>query len=340
MAENVTVLGGGSWGTTIAHLLGENGRSVVLWLRDERVRDAINERHENEKFTGKLPLSARIRATTDMAEAVRHAPIIFCAVPMKALREVAWRAGEHATGDQIIISCAKGLEAGTLLRPTEVLKEETCVKKVGALSGPNLALEIMKRQPCATVIASRFREVCERGRTLIMGPRFRVYDSDDVIGVELAGALKNVIALGAGISDGLGFGDNSKAALLTRGLAEMQRYGVHHGADPNTFAGLAGVGDLMATCASPLSRNHQVGERLGRGETLEKILASMTQTAEGVNTTRAIAQHARKHGIEMPLTEALYRVLFEGAAPLDVLRSLMTRPAQREFAAVGTGAAK
>lgn len=327
----VTVLGGGSWGTTIAHLLGQNGHEVLLWLRDPAVRDGINARHANEKFTGKLPLSPNVRATSDMAECGRAARVIFCAIPLRAIREVAWRLGEFATGDQIVISCSKGLEATTEKRPTEIVKEETCVKKVGVLSGPNLAVEIMKGQPCATVLASHFREVHERGRDLIMGPRFRVYESDDVLGVELAGALKNVIALGAGLTDGLGFGDNSKAALITRGLAEMQRYAVRMGANPLTFIGLAGVGDAIATCASPLSRNHQVGARLGKGEKLEAILASMTQTAEGVTTARAIARHAREHAIDMPLTLGIERILFEGARPEVVLHDLMTRPAQKEI---------
>jgi glycerol-3-phosphate dehydrogenase (NAD(P)+) len=327
----VGVLGGGAWGTTIAHLLGGNGHDVLLWMRDGARAAEVNERRTNEKFTGRLPLSPRIRATTEMEECVRRARVIFCAIPLKGLREVAYKLGEHATGDQIVISCSKGIEGGTRRRPTEILKEESCVKKVGVLSGPNLAIEIMKGQPSAAVLASRFREVCECARELIMGPRFRVYDSDDVVGVEIAGALKNVVALGAGISDGLGFGDNAKAALLTRGLAEIQRYGVKVGANPHTFGGLAGVGDLVATCASRLSRNHQVGERLGRGERLDAILASMTQTAEGVPTTRALIPHARELKIDMPLTEGLYKVLFEGLAPLDALAALMTRPAQHEL---------
>lgn len=326
----VGVLGGGAWGTTIAQMLASNGHDVLLWLRDEERCAEINGKRTNEKFTGKISLSPRIHATTDMEECARS-PVIFCAIPLKGLREVAWKLGEFASGDKIVISCAKGIEQGARRRPTEIIKEETCVKKVGVLSGPNLALEILKGQPSAAVLASRFHEVCERARELIMGPRFRVYASDDVIGVEIAGALKNVVALGAGISDGLGFGDNAKAALLTRGLAEIQRYGTRLGANPLTFGGLAGVGDLVATCASRLSRNHEVGERIGRGEALDAILASMTQTAEGVNTTRAIVPHAREMGIDMPLAEGLYRILFEGAAPLDVLAELMVRPAQREI---------
>ncbi len=339
------VLGGGTWGTTIAQLLCANGHDAILWMRDEERCREVNARRTNERFTGKTPLSPRIRATTRIEECVASAEVLFFAVPLRGLREVAYKVGEHATGDRVAISCAKGIETGTRRRPTEIIKEETCIKKVGVLSGPNLALEILKGQPSASVIASGFREVCERGRDLLMGPRFRVYDSDDVIGVELAGALKNVVALGAGISDGLGFGDNAKAALLTRGLAEIQRYGARLGANPLTFGGLAGVGDLVATCASRLSRNHQVGERLGKGESLDAILASMTQVAEGVPTTRALVPHARELGIDMPLAEALHAILFEGARPLEVLPALMTRPAQREIepfatpASVAAGAA-
>jgi glycerol-3-phosphate dehydrogenase (NAD(P)+) len=326
----VGVLGGGAWGTTIAHLVASAGRRARIWMRDEAVRAELRRSRTNRKFLGDIALAPGLEPVDAIADVARECEVIFVAIPMKAFRDVANGLGEHITADRVLVSCTKGLEVGTHARPTEILKEETCVKKVAVLSGPNLALEIARGEPCATVIASHFREARERAREAIMGPRFRVYDGEDVLGVELAGAMKNIVAIGAGLTHGLGFGANSSAALITRGLAEITRYAVKQGAQALTFAGLAGVGDLIATCGSELSRNHQVGFRLGKGEKLEAILKSMVQTAEGVNTTRAIARHARELKIEMPLTEGLYQILFEDASPLDVLASLMTRKATRE----------
>lgn len=333
--ERVAVLGGGSWGTTIAHLLAQNGSDVLLWMRDEATCDELNQRHTNRRYLEDRKVSPRVRATTDLAEAADHARLIFSVVPLKGLRETAYKLGEHVKGDRMLVSCAKGLERGTRRRPTEILKEETCVKQVGVLSGPNLAREIMDGQPCATVIASGYDEVTRHVTDAIMGPRFRVYASRDVVGVELAGALKNIYALAAGLVDGLDLGANAKAAMMTRGLWEMTRYAVACGAESLTLAGLAGVGDLIATCGSNLSRNHQVGMRLAAGESLELILATMVQTAEGVNTTRVIRDHSREIHCEMPITEGLYSVLFEGEAPPDVLRRLMGRPSVFEHVGLG-----
>ena len=326
----VGVLGGGAWGTTLAELVARAGHRPLLWLRDEAIREEIRSQRTNRKFTGDVPLSPRIEPTGDIAEVAGECEVIFVAVPLKGLREVAFRLGEHLRGDRVLVSCAKGLEAGTQRRPTEILREETCAKKVGVLSGPNLAAEIVRGEPCATVVASHYREVRARAWDAIMGPTFRVFESDDVVGVEIAGALKNVIAIAAGMATGLGFGANSKAALITRGLAEIARYGCRFGANPLTFAGLAGIGDMVATCWSPLSRNHQVGVRLARGEKLETILCTMVQTAEGVNTTRVIAKHAEAIGLTMPITSGVYRILFEGATPLDELQRLMARSARPE----------
>ncbi len=338
-AEAVGVLGGGSWATTLAHLLGQHGHETLLWLRDESLRLEIATERRNRKYLGPdHELSPRIRPTGDLAEVAARCPLILVAIPAKALREVACALGDHVTADRVLISCTKGIEYGTSRRMSEVLREETCVKKVGALSGPNLAAEILGGHPAATVLASRFDEAIDRATEVLMGPRFRVYGSDDVVGVELAGALKNIVALGAGLVDGLGFGDNTKATLITRGLAEITRYGVRQGANPLTFAGLAGVGDLVATCGSPLSRNHQVGYRLGKGEKLEAILASMVQTAEGINTTRAIAAHARELAIDMPITQGMHRILFDGVPPLKVLAELMARPPSREIDLDAVGA--
>ncbi|RME76712.1 MAG: NAD(P)-dependent glycerol-3-phosphate dehydrogenase [Planctomycetota bacterium] len=330
----IGVLGGGAWGSTVAHLVATGGRRALLWARNPATCHEINEQHTNRRYLGEARLSEAVEATEHIEELASRCEVIFCAVPLKGLREVAYRLGEVVTGDRIVISCSKGLEHGTHKRPTEILKEESCLKKVGVLSGPNLAREILAGQPCATVIASRFHEVTERGTAAIMGPQFRVYASSDVVGVELAGALKNIVALAAGASAGMGFGANSLAALVTRGLAEMSRYVVRNGGDPRTLAGLAGVGDLIATCSSELSRNHQVGRRLAQGERLEEICASMVHVAEGVNTTRSVVEHARQIGCELPIAEAVYAVLFEGATPADVLRALMSRPPSRETVGV------
>ncbi|GIW72572.1 MAG: glycerol-3-phosphate dehydrogenase [NAD(P)+] [Planctomycetota bacterium] len=332
----VAVLGGGAWGTTIAHLLAGRGRRVLLWLRDPEIAEEIRRQRTNRRYTGETRLARGIEPHTELAEVASAAELLFLAVPLAGVREVAYRLGEVLTGEQIVISCAKGLERGTHRRASEIVKEETCIKKVGVLSGPNLAREILAGQPCATVVASRFQEVTARATAAIMGPGFRVYASSDVIGVELAGALKNIIALAAGISTGLGFGANSLAALITRGLVEMTRYVTACGGDARTLTGLAGVGDLIATCSSELSRNHQVGRRLARGESLDAILATLGHVAEGVGTTQAIVEHARELGCEMPIAQGVYAVLFEGAAPLDVLRELMARPPRRE---IGIGAA-
>jgi len=326
----IGVAGGGSWGTTIAHLLGQNGHDVLLWMRSGEGAAEVNERHRNTRYLEDRPVSERVRATTDMKELTDQTRLIFCAVPLKGLREAAYRMGETAGGDHLLISCSKGLEREGNLRPTEVLKEETCVKKVGVLSGPNLAREIMEGRPCATVIASRFPEVIDGVTGAIMGPRFRVYASDDVVGVELAGALKNIYAVAAGLCDGLGYGANAKSALVTRALWEMTVYVARRGGRPLTMFGLAGVGDLMATCGSELSRNHQVGVRLAAGQSLERIGREMRQVAEGVNTTRVIHEHAREIGCEMPIADAMHAVLFEGVAPSDAVRHLMERPATFE----------
>jgi glycerol-3-phosphate dehydrogenase (NAD(P)+) len=328
----VGVLGGGSWGTTIAHLLGVNGRDAILWLRNDAVAEEINRKHTNSKYLGDRKISPRVHATLDMAEVTRKCQVIYFVVPLKGVREAAYHMGSTIKGDRIVISCSKGLDATTRLRPTEVIKRETCVKKIGVLSGPNLAREIMDGQPCATVIASHFHEVIERGTEAIMGSQFRVYGSEDLLGVELAGALKNIYALAAGIVDGLGLGANAKAALITRGLWEMTRYVVARGGKPLTLAGLAGVGDLIATCGSALSRNNQVGRRLAKGETREQIVESMVQTAEGINTTRVIHAHAQEIGCEMPITEAMYQILYEGSTPIQALSQLMARPSTFETA--------
>ncbi|MBI4575025.1 MAG: NAD(P)-dependent glycerol-3-phosphate dehydrogenase [Planctomycetes bacterium] len=326
------VLGGGSWGTTVAWLLASKGHETLQWVRDPAVRREIQEGRTNTRYLGEgLRLPEALRAVDDLEEVARRSTVIYAAVPTKAMREVVRALGDHLSGDHVLVSCAKGLEAVTGTRMSEVLREETCCRKIGVLSGPNLAREVAAGQPAATVVASRYDEVIRRASELLVSPRFRVYGNRDVVGVEAGGALKNIIALASGMVRGLGQGDNTRALLMTRGLAEVSRYGVRLGADPLTFSGLAGAGDLIVTCSSPLSRNHQVGYRLGRGEGLEAILADLGQVAEGVNTTRVVHQQARVLDVEMPITDGMHRILFEGSTVEEVTRDLMTRPSRDEI---------
>lgn len=328
------VVGGGSWGTAIAHMLGSNGKKTLLWLRDEAVRAAINEKRENTHYLPGFALSENVRATGELGEIGERCHVIFMVVPSHAMRRVASDLSEHVRGDHVVVHATKGMEANPeekrYRRMTEVLREETCARKIGALSGPNLAKEIMQGQPAATVVASKFPEVVKATQDLLVSPTFRVYGNTDVVGVEVGGALKNIIALASGLVNGLGFGDNTKSMLLTRGLAEITRMGAAMGADPLTFSGLSGIGDLMCTCASPLSRNYQVGARLGQGQQLDQILADMGQVAEGVKTARAVHGLARELGVDMPITTAIYRCLYEGLSVQDAMRALMTRDPKSE----------
>jgi glycerol-3-phosphate dehydrogenase (NAD(P)+) len=323
--KRVAVLGSGSFGTTVAHVVAGAGRPCIVWGRDEDVAREINEKHRNPRYFSDKPLAPQLRATTDLDEAARGAPLIVVAVASSAFREVSRRLGDFVTGDQVLLSATKGLEPRTHKRMSEILKEETCAKKVGALSGPNIAREILEGQPAATVVASRFREAIELGAQLLYGPRFRVYGNEDLVGVELAGALKNVIAIASGVSTGLGLGDNARSLLITRGLAEIQRLGVKLGADPLTFSGLAGIGDLFVTCTSPHSRIHLVGIGLAKGKKLEQILEELGEVAEGVNTTRVCRELASEAGVTMPIAEGVYKLLYEALPAKALFEDLMTR---------------
>jgi glycerol-3-phosphate dehydrogenase (NAD(P)+) len=332
MTERAVVLGAGSWGTAFAKLLADAGMGVTVWARRPEVAEAITERHSNPDYLPGITLPAQVRATTDAASAIRGADLVVLAVPSQTLRSnlAEWRSliGPAAT----LISLMKGIELGTTRRMSEVICEVAGVEsdRVVVVSGPNLALEIAQEQPAATVVAC-----ADAGRAALvqksMTTRYlRPYTNDDVIGCELGGAVKNVIALAYGMAAALGFGDNTRATLVTRGLAETARLGVALGADPLTFAGLAGLGDLVATCASPLSRNRSFGERLGRGETLEQAQAATRQTAEGVKSCLSIRDLARKHEVEMPITEQVERVCHEGVDPRVALVALMSRETKPE----------
>lgn len=328
--QRICVAGGGSWGTALAHLLAVKGHSVTLWLRDAAVAQAINQRHENPRYLPGRALSPRLTAGTD-PEAL-GADLVVLAVPTQQLR--AWlteRAGFFRPG-AVLVNAAKGLEIETLSACSEIVAAVLArlEPRYAVLSGPSFAAEVLAGLPTAVVLASRHRALGRRLREIFAGPAFRCYSSTDVTGVEMGGALKNVMAIAAGICDGLGLGHNSRAALITRGLAEMCRLGVARGARARTFMGLSGLGDLTLTCTGDLSRNRQVGLRLGRGEALEAITASLGMVAEGVKTTAAVYALARRTGVDAPLTAAVHAILYEGQRPAAVLRNLMDRDLRDE----------
>lgn len=342
--RRATVLGGGSWGTALAQILAQHGYDTLLWVRNDEVVREINEHHTNSRYLGDAPLHHAVEATSELDRAAEWARTLVLAIPSRAFRDVANRLGDHVTGDQVLISATKGLVGEHLERMSQILREETCVRKIGALSGPNLAREVVAGHPTATVVASPYEEVVERAERMLSGPRFRLYGNFDLPGVEFAGALKNIYAIAGGVAAGLSFGANTLATLITRGLAEMSRFGERYGAERITFKGLAGVGDLVATCSSTLSRNHTVGRRLAAGEDLDEIVANLGMVAEGVNTTRAVHEFAARRGVDMPIAAAVYRLLFEGATPDQALGFLMDRASRYEdldwpihHAAVGTG---
>ena len=332
--KRISVVGGTSWGTTLAIMLSNAGREVTLLVRTEGEAQELRARRENVRLLPGVPLPLSIAVSAEAAEALRGAELAILAVPAQRMRENIRTLSPALAAALPLLSAAKGIELDTGLRMTEVLAAEAPGHPLLALSGPNLAPELAAGLAGSTVLACADAETTLRAQATLMSPTLRVYASADVIGVELGGALKNVIALCAGLGDGMGAGANGKAAFLTRGLAEMTRLGHAAGADPRTFAGLAGLGDLVATCFSPLSRNRYVGEQIARGRSLDDILDSMGHVAEGVTTTRAARDMAHALGVEMPITEQAYRVLFEGLAPQAALVALMTREPKYELDAL------
>lgn len=329
--NKIAVLGAGSWGTAVADILASAGREVRLWGRDQAVIAGIADARFNPRYLKDIHLSAGIMAMTDLEKAVRGADIIAVAVPSGAVREVIVSAAPEISSSAMIVSLTKGLESGTLQRMTQVIEDVVPECPVAALSGPNHAEEVSRRIPSATVIAAQKESVARLLQSVFMTPEFRVYRNSDLLGVELAGAVKNVIALAAGISDGLGFGDNAKASLITRGLAEMRRLGAVLGAEPPTFSGLAGMGDLVATCTSRHSRNRAVGERLAKGQDAESAQAELGMVAEGIRTTAALKELAERAGVDMPLSLSVYDVVYRGKDPLVCVADLMGRgPAEEE----------
>jgi glycerol-3-phosphate dehydrogenase (NAD(P)+) len=330
MGNRVCVVGAGSWGTTVAALAAENG-DAVIWARRPELADEITQSHTNRAYTGDRPLPPSLRASSELVVCLDSVSVVAMAVPSTGFRAVAARVSEFAPRGVPVVSLSKGLDAETGRRMSEVLAEEFPGSPVAVLSGPNLAAEILAGQPAAGVLACADESVARALVPSFARPTFRLYTNPDVTGCEVGGVVKNVIAIAAGIAQGLGFGDNTKAALITRGLAEMSRLGAALGARPETFAGLAGMGDLVATCASSHSRNTQVGVRLGRGETLSSIVDSMSMVAEGVRSSGAVVALARRSGIEMPICEQVAAVCDGSKTASASLLELMSRSTKGEF---------
>ncbi|HEY8485015.1 MAG TPA: NAD(P)H-dependent glycerol-3-phosphate dehydrogenase [Longimicrobiales bacterium] len=333
MRETVAVVGAGGWGTALANLLAKKGHPVRLWSHDPEVARLITETRENSRYLPGIRLDPRVEAMPLLADAVSGAEIVVSVSPSAFVREVMGAAAAAMRPDALVISASKGIEVDTLRTMAEVLDEvlpRAAAAQACFLSGPSFALEVARELPTAVVVASRVDSAARRAQQLFQTPYFRVYTNPDVKGVELAGALKNVIALAAGMATGLGLGHNALAALITRGLAEIARLGVALGANPLTFAGLAGMGDLILTCTGELSRNRRVGIELARGRRLEDILSELAMVAEGVSTARAAHALARRAGVEMPIVAEVHAVLFEGRDPRTAVESLMVREPKAE----------
>ncbi len=330
---SVGVIGSGAWGTTLALLLAKKGMTTTLWEhRPERAIE-LQQQRENSLFLPGFRFPDTLQVTSDIERAVRNQEMLLLVTPSQRMRENVRLLAPLVDTTMLLVNASKGIEMSSLKRMTEVIAEElpAARARIATLSGPNLSREVAQEKPTAAVVAASEHEVAVRVRNLLTTARFRVYTAHDVIGVELSGALKNIIAIGAGINDGLGYGENAKAAFITRGLAEIARLGIAAGAHPLTFAGLAGIGDLVATCASPLSRNQLLGRRLASGEKLENILRSTHTVAEGVTTTRAALQLAALYNVEMPIAEQLSLVLFSGLDPHKAVSELMMRDPKGEL---------
>ncbi len=330
----VAVLGGGSFGTTLANLLACNGVPVTLWLRDQQVADAISREHENSRYLPGIKLDQRLRVSTDLMATLADVELVFLAIPSSAFRTVLQQIGPALAGKGVI-STTKGIEQPGFLMMSDIVEQEAPEARVAVLSGPNLAKEMAAGALTATVVASDDEALCREVQEVLGSRSLRVYASQDRYGVELGGALKNVYAIISGMAASMGLGENTRSMLITRALAEMTRFAVHMGANPLTFLGLAGVGDLIVTCMSPLSRNYQVGHALGQGLSLEESVARLGQVAEGVNTLKVLKQKADEEGVYMPLVSGLHAILFEQQPLAQVIGKLMSAEQKHdvEFAA-------
>jgi glycerol-3-phosphate dehydrogenase (NAD(P)+) len=322
-SQKIAVLGGGTFGTAIANMIATNGRNVVLWMRDEENVERCRQTRENHLYLPGYQLHENLQVSSDLHGSLKGAEVIFFSVPSSAFRTLAKDARQYIAPEAMVISTAKGIEANTFKLMSEILEEELPEARVGVISGPNLAKEIVNRAITATVIASDDERLCKEVQVLLGSSYFRVYANRDRFGVELAGALKNIYGIAAGMGAAMKMGQNTTSVLITRSLAEMSRFAAKLGANPMTFLGLSGVGDLFVTCTSPLSRNYQIGFALGEGLTLDQAVAKVGQVAEGVNTTKIIKQEAEELGIYMPLVSALYETMFNKKPVSEVLSSLM-----------------
>jgi len=330
----IAVVGAGSWGTAIADLLGCKGYPLSLWAFEKEVKDHIQKFHENKIFLPHHKLSPNISASNDLAEVVSDKNLVVVVVPSHVMRNVTKKMAGHLSGNSILISASKGIEQKTHLTMSGVIKEslpEVVEGRLAVISGPSFAKEVAQKMPTTVTVACKNSEIAALVQHLFATPYFRVYSSDDMIGVELGGSVKNVIAIAAGIVDGLELGLNTRAALITRGMTEIRRLGLNLGANPRTFTGLAGVGDLVLTCTGNLSRNYSVGIKLGRGKKLQEILAEMHMVAEGVKTAKSVYNFSRKLGVEMPICHEVYRILYKDLAPQKAVHRLMTRTLKQEL---------
>lgn len=321
--SKIAVLGGGSFGTVVANIIAENDHQVKFWMRSEEAASQINSSHENASYLPGYHLHSGVVATHEMQEAVADAEIIFVAVPSSSFRAVVKDMQQWVRGDAMLISTTKGIESGTFSFMSQILTEESPGTLIGVLSGPNLAKEIAAKHLTGTVIASPHEQVRQRIKSVLKSQYFRVYTNDDMFGVELGGSLKNIYAIIAGMAAALGLGYNTNSMLVTRSLTEMARFGRELGADPMTFLGLAGVGDLVVTCSTPLSRNYRIGVALGEGKSIEEAVAEVGQVAEGVNTVKQVKEKAEELGVYMPLATGLYRIIYEQESIEDIVSSLM-----------------
>ncbi|WP_449536762.1 NAD(P)H-dependent glycerol-3-phosphate dehydrogenase [Ferdinandcohnia sp. Marseille-Q9671] len=333
--QKVTVIGAGSWGTALALVLADNNHDVRIWAHRKEQIDEINTKHTNSKYVPSVELPETITGFTDIGESLVGVNTIVLAVPTKAIREVLPKISQATSTPLTVVHVSKGIEPDTLKRISEMIEEvmpSPLLKDVVVLSGPSHAEEVVLRHPTTVTVSSKNMESAEYVQDLFINQHFRVYTNPDIVGVEIGGALKNIIALAAGITDGLGYGDNAKAALITRGLAEISRLGSKMGANPLTFSGLTGIGDLIVTCTSVHSRNWRAGNLLGKGHSLQEVLDNMGMVVEGVRTTKAAYQLAKKMDVSMPITFALYDVLFNNQSPKEAVDQLMSRGRTNEMA--------
>ena len=327
----ISIIGSGSWGTANAISLASKGLDVKLWVRNKELLNVIMEERENTTYLPDVKLPDNIIATNDLEYCCKNSDIIVLGTPSHAVRDTVQNIRGYINKDQYIVNLAKGIENDSLCRMSEIIEEYLPHNPIAVLSGPNHAEEVARKLPSATVVSSKFKRVAEYIQDTFMTPWFRVYINPDIVGVELGGALKNIIALGAGISDGLGFGDNTKTALMTRGIVEIARLGVAMGARQSTFSGLSGVGDLIVTCTSMHSRNRRAGIAIGQGKSLEEVLSSTKMVVEGVRTSKSAYQLSKKLNIEMPITQEIYGVLFQGFDVKDSVMKLMMRNKTHEI---------